>query len=184
MDENHRRHRAISRRPTALLGPDEKKFTYLSNLTASFHRFWLLPKTVQCFKFCMFRFMCITKKNACETLGQITFFRVSRVPNELESKAMDWNFQSVKYLNDLVQNYGLRKSGGRGAESQESIRKNEHACSVLGVFVVSDLSARPYLMVAAPTRKLQSSSKLRQVRCVRSESEKQKSRTRRWGSLA
>ena len=77
---------------------------------------------------------------------------------------MDWNFQSVKYLDDLVQNYGGRKSGGREAEFQERIRKNEHACSVLGVFVVSDLSARQYLKVPGPTRKIQSSSKLQQVR--------------------
>ena len=35
---------------------------------------------------------------------------------------------------------------------------------MLEVFVVSDLSARPYLKVAGQTRKIQSSSKLRQVR--------------------
>ena len=44
------------------------------------------------------------------------------------------------------------------------IRKNEHASSVLEVFVVLDLSARPYLQIARPTRKIQSSPKLRQVR--------------------
>ena len=32
---------------------------------------------------------------------------------------MDWNFQSVKYLDELVQQYGGRKSGGRQAEFQE-----------------------------------------------------------------
>ena len=35
---------------------------------------------------------------------------------------MDWNFQSVKYLHELVQQYGGRKSGGREAEFQERIR--------------------------------------------------------------
>ena len=41
----------------------------------------------------------------------------------LGSKATDWNFQSVKYLHELVQQYGGRKSGGREAEFQERIRK-------------------------------------------------------------
>ena len=40
---------------------------------------------------------------------------------------MDWNFQSVKYLHELVQQYGGRKSGGWEAEFQERIRK-EWAC--------------------------------------------------------
>ena len=55
---------------------------------------------------------------------------------------MDWNFQSVKYLNELVQQYGGRKSSGREEEFQERI---EHARSMEGVFVVTtstDLSAQ------------------------------------------
>ena len=54
------------------------------------------------------------------------------------------------------------KEGLRGRIPRK-YRKKEHACSVLEVFVVSDLSARQYLKVACPNRKIQSSSKLRQV---------------------
>ena len=39
----------------------------------------------------------------------------------LGSKAMDWNFQSVKYLHKPVQQNGGRKSGGQEAEFQERI---------------------------------------------------------------
>ena len=38
------------------------------------------------------------------------------------SKAMDWNFQSVKYLLELVQQYDGRKSGDLEAEYQERKR--------------------------------------------------------------
>ena len=51
--------------------------------------------------------------------------------------------------------------------SKKKIKKNEHACIVEGVSWVSDSTARPYLKVAGPsrpTRKFQSSSKLRQSR--------------------
>ena len=41
----------------------------------------------------------------------------------LGSKARDWYFRSVKYLDELVQQYGGRKSEGREAEFQERIRK-------------------------------------------------------------
>ena len=77
---------------------------------------------------------------------------------------MDWNFQSVKYLHELVQQYGGRKSGVEKQNSKKGFEKNEHACIVLGVFVVSDLSARQYLKVPGLSRKIQSTSKLRQVR--------------------
>ena len=55
------------------------------------------------------------RKSACEMLRQITFFKVSRVPG----KAMDWNFQSVKYfkLDELMEQYGGRKSGGPSLEA-------------------------------------------------------------------
>ena len=64
---------------------------------------------------------------------------------------MDWNFQSVKCLNELVQQYGGRKSSGREAELQGRI---EHAHSMEGDFVVTtstDLSAGPFLKVASLT---------------------------------
>ena len=49
------------------------------------------------------------------------------------SKAMDWNFQSVKYLHDVVQQYGGRKSGVEKQNSKKGFEKNEHACIVEGV---------------------------------------------------
>ena len=45
--------------------------------------------------------------------------------------------------------------------------------------MVSDLSARPYLKVAGPTRKFKA-----RLSSDRFESDQQKSRTRGWGSLA
>ena len=60
------------------------------------------------------------------------------------SKAILWNFQCVESLDKHVVQDDGRKSWGWEAEFQERVRKNEHACSVEGVFVVSDLSARPY----------------------------------------
>ena len=48
--------------------------------------------------------------------------------------------------------------------SEKEFKKNEHACIILGVFVVSDPSASQYLKVPCPTWKIQSSTKLRQVR--------------------
>ena len=39
------------------------------------------------------------------------------------SKAMDWNFQSVKYLDELVQQYGGRKSGGREAVPRKDLKR-------------------------------------------------------------
>ena len=56
------------------------------------------------------------------------------------------------------------KAGAERQNSKKGFEKNEQACSVEGVFVVSDPSARPYLKVAGQTRKIQSSSKLWQVR--------------------
>ena len=59
------------------------------------------------------------------------------------------------------------KAGVEKQNSQKGFEKNqkiEHACSVEGVLWVSDSAARPYLKVASPTQKIQSSSKLRQFR--------------------
>ena len=52
----------------------------------------------------------------------------------LGSKAMLWNFQWVKCLDKHERQ-----------NSKKRFEKNEHACSVLEVFVVSDLSAHLYL---------------------------------------
>ena len=43
------------------------------------------------------------------------------------------------------------KAGVRKKNSKRNFEKNEHACSVEGVFVVSDSTARPYLKLAGPT---------------------------------
>ena len=77
------------------------------------------------------------------------------------------NFQSVKCLYKYVEQNGGRKSWGHLVERQNSkkgFEKNEHACSMEGVFVVSDPSARQYLKVAGQTQKIQRLFKLRQVR--------------------
>ena len=96
-------------------------------------------------------------------LRQITFSEY----RGFQSNALEFSMcQSLD--KDVEQNDG-RKSGGWEAEFQERIRK-ELACLQRGrcggVFVVSDPSARPsrYFKVSSPTRKIQYSSKLRQVR--------------------
>ena len=53
-------------------------------------------------------------------------------------------------------------AGVERQNSKNGFERNEHACSVEGVFVVSDLSACPYLKVTCPTWKIQCLSKLRQ----------------------
>ena len=77
---------------------------------------------------------------------------------------MDWNFQSVKYLHELVQQYGGRKSRVEMQYSKKGFEKNEHACIVEGVLGFRIFLPVLYLKVAGPTRKIQSSSKLRQFR--------------------
>ena len=47
--------------------------------------------------------------------------------------------------------------------SKKGFEKNEHSCSVEGVFIVSDWTVRLYSKVVFPTWKIQSSSKLRQA---------------------
>ena len=46
---------------------------------------------------------------------------------------MDWNFQSGKYLHELVQQYGGRKSWVKKQNSKKGFEKNEDACIVEGV---------------------------------------------------
>ena len=97
-------------------------------------------------KYCMFRFMWKwhnKRKSACETLKHFTLFRISHVLKQWTgifkvsqafhpfqniscSKAMDWNFQSVKYLDELVQqSYCGRKRGGRNLDSKCIIPRKE-----------------------------------------------------------
>ena len=56
---------------------------------------------------------------------------------------------------NLCNNMVEEKAGVEKQNSKKGFEKNEHACSVEGVFVVSDLSARPCLRLACPTRKVQ-----------------------------
>ena len=73
-------------------------------------------------------------------------------------KAMNMNFQSVKCLDKLVEHYGGRKSGVEKGFERMSIP------AAWRWFCGSDCTAHPYLKVASPTLKTQSSSKLRQFR--------------------
>ena len=75
--------------------------------------------------------------------GQITFLRVSR-------------FKVSKTWTNSCDNMVEEKAGVEKQNSKKGIEKNEHACSVEGNLLVSDSTARPYLMVVGPTRKIQS----------------------------
>ena len=113
----------------------------------------------------MFRFLWKLhnkRKSACKMFRQITFQSISG------SKAMDWNFQSVKKNGTIW----WKKKRGQEVEFQEWIEKSEHACSVEGIFLVSDPTAR--LFWRWPAR-------LGQIKACLSndsyKSDKQKSRT-------
>ena len=70
------------------------------------------------------------------------------------------NFQCVNVWNKMVEEKA-------GVVRREDSKKNEHACSVEGDFVVLDPSVPDcpsVFNVAGPTRNIQSSSKLREVR--------------------
>ena len=67
---------------------------------------------------------------------------------------------STNLCNNMVE----EKAGVEKENSKTGFEKNEHAYIVEGVSWVSDSTAHPYLKVAGPARKIQSSSKLRQVR--------------------
>ena len=96
---------------------------------------------------------------------------------------MDWNFRIVKYLDELVQqllnNMVEETAGVEKQNSWKGFKMSEHACSMEGVFWVSDSTASPYLKMTSQIRKF----KARQS-SNSSESDKQKSLTCSWGSLA
>ena len=71
----------------------------------------------------------------------------------------------------VEENVGVEKQN-----SKKGFEKNEYACILEGVLGFRIFLPVRYLKVADPTRKIQSSDS--------SESDKQKSLTRRWGSLA
>ena len=97
------------------------------------------------------------RQSACETLGQITFFRVSRVPKQ-------WTgiFKVSNTCTNLCNNMVEEKAGVEKQNSKKGFEKNEHACIVEGVLGFRIFLPVLYLKVAGPTRKIQSSSKLRQ----------------------
>ena len=90
-----------------------------------------------------------------ERIRQITFFRVSWVP-----KQRTGIFKVSNTCTNLYNNMVEEKAGVEKQNSEKGFEKNEHACSVEGVFVVSDPTARLYLKLAGPTQKIQSLSKL------------------------
>ena len=82
--------------------------------------------------------------------GKLQVFRVSWVLKQ-------WTgiFKVSTTWTNLCNNMVEEKAGVEKQNSKKGFEKNEHACSVEGVFVVSDLSARPCLRLACPTRKVQ-----------------------------
>ena len=113
---------------------------------------------------------------------QITLFRMSPLSKQCTAifkVSIAW----TKLWDKMMQEKAVIKK----QKSKKGFEKNEHVCSMDSVtawrefflVTVSDSTARPLLRLAGLTRTNQSSSKLRQF-----ESDKQKSRTRRWGSLA
>ena len=114
------------------------------------------------------------RKSACERIRQITFFRVSRV-----TKQWTGIFKVSDTCMNLCNNMVEEKAGLEKQNSKKRFEKNKHACIVEGVLGFLIFLPVWYLKVAGPTRKFkayQSSNS--------SESDKQKSWTRRWGSLA
>ena len=65
---------------------------------------------------------------------------------------MDRNFQSVKYLHELMQ----EKAGDEKQNSKKGFEKNEHACIVEGVLGFWIFLPVKYLKVACQSRKIQS----------------------------
>ena len=93
-------------------------------------------------------------------LRQVTFFRVFWV-----SKQCSRNFNVSNAWTNTRHKMMEEKTGVERQSSKKGFERMSMpaACSVEGVLVVSDLSARQYLNVAGQTWKIQSLSKLRQV---------------------
>ena len=115
----------------------------------------------------MFRFMWEwhnKRKSAYERIRQITFFRVSRVP-----KQRTGIFKVSNTCTNLYNNMVEEKAGVEKQNSEKGFEKNEHASDVVGTFGFRIFLPVRYLKAAGPTRKIQSSSKLRQFRKRRAE---------------
>ena len=52
----------------------------------------------------------------------------------------------------------MEEGGVDRQNSKKGFEKNEHACRVEGIFLVSDSTVRPYSKLAGPTRKIQTES--------------------------
>ena len=71
---------------------------------------------------------------------QITFFSVSRVSKRCTGTFNVSNVWTTIMWNKMMEeNVGVERQ-----KSKKGFEKNEHACSVEGVFVVSDPTARLY----------------------------------------
>ena len=79
----------------------------------------------------------------------------------------------------MCNNMVEEKAGVKKQNSKKGFEKNELAYIVKGVSWVSDSTARPYLRRRDRLGKFKA-----RLSSDRSESEKQKSQTRSWGSLA
>ena len=109
----------------------------------------------------MFRFIMacengITKKMLAKCNAQaIPFFKVSQVPKQCTG---------IFTVSNAWTNLWNKKMEGKArVEKQNSVKgfdKNEHTCSVEGVFVVLDWTAHPYFKVACPLQPNSENSKI------------------------
>ena len=88
-------------------------------------------------------------------------------------------FEVLNTWMNLCNNMVEEKAREEKQNSKKGFEKNEHAYIVEGVSWVLDSTAYPYLRWRAQLGKFKA-----RLRSDRSESEKQKSQTRLWGSLA
>ena len=107
----------------------------------------------------MFRFMWKWhNKSACEMIRQITFFRVSWVPKQ-------WTgiFKVSNTCTNLCNNMVEEKAGSRSRIPRKDSKRMSMP-ALWREFLGFGFSASPVFKAAGPTRKIQSSSKLRQFR--------------------
>ena len=103
------------------------------------------------------------RKSTYERIRQITF-RVSWVPKQWTGIFKMSNTCTISF-NNMVE----EKAGVKMQNSKKEFEKNEHAYIVEGVLEFRIFLPVRYLKVAGPTRKIQSSSKLRQFQKWRAE---------------
>ena len=106
-------------------------------------------------------------KSASKMLRQINFFRICMVPKQCTG------IFHVKCIDKTCGTRWWKKTLESRQNSKKGFEKNELACTVEGIFLVSYSTCSQYLK-AVPARKNQSSSKLWQFK----ESDKQKTHSR------